>query len=345
MDKEQYKFSSKTIHCYFDTDFSYLEELVSKEKAVIITDDNIASIHAEKFSGWKVIIIPAGEHNKQQSTVDKVIDALIKLQADRETFIIGIGGGVVTDIAGYAASVYMRGVKFAFVPTSILAMVDAAVGGKNGVDVGIYKNLVGVIRHPEFLLYDYSFLKTLPHKEWINGFAEIIKHACIKDEKLFELLEDNSLETFQQSAGKIAELLKRNVGIKYNVVANDEFETGERKLLNFGHTLGHAVENIYQLPHGSAVSIGMVAACKISEEINNFPGEESERVIELLKKYNLPVTLPLGERRSGDIWEVLLMDKKKSGDVMNFILLNKIGYGIVKPVLLTKLKDLIFQNL
>ncbi|MEO5782525.1 MAG: 3-dehydroquinate synthase [Ginsengibacter sp.] len=342
MDKEQYKFSSKTVDCYFDTDFSYLEKLVSKEKVIIITDDNIASIYAEKFADWKVIAIPAGEQNKQQSTVDTVIIELIKLQADRQTFIIGIGGGVVTDIAGYAASVYMRGVKFAFIPTSILAMVDAAGGGKNGVDVGIYKNLVGVIRHPEFLMYDYSFLKTLPHEEWINGFAEIIKHACIKDENLFELLEDNSLETFQQTPGKIAALIKKNVEIKYNVVANDEFETGERKLLNFGHTLGHAVENIYQLPHGSAVGIGMVAACKISEQLNNFPHTESERVIDLLKKYHLPVDLKFDKEK---VWEILVMDKKKSGDTMNFILLNKIGEAIVNPIPLQQLKSLLNQDL
>ncbi|HEY8687930.1 MAG TPA: 3-dehydroquinate synthase [Chitinophagaceae bacterium] len=340
MDKAQYKFSSKTVDCYFDADFSYLEKLVPKEKTIIITDDNIAAIYAEKFRGWKVIAIPAGEKNKQQSTVDEVILGLIKLQADRGSFIVGIGGGVVTDIAGYAASVYMRGVKLAFVPTSILAMVDAAVGGKNGVDVGIYKNLVGVIRHPEFLLYDYSFLKMLPQKEWINGFAEIIKHACIKDEKLFELLENNSLETLK--AGKIGELLKRNVEIKFNVVSGDEFETGERKLLNFGHTLGHAIENIYHLPHGSAVSIGMVAACKISEGVNNFSQAESERVIQLLKKYDLPVDLKIDKEK---VWEVLIMDKKKSGDTMNFILLNKIGNGIVKSIPLNQLKEIIFQNL
>lgn len=342
MDKEQYQFSSKTVDCYFDADFSYVEKLVSKEKAVIVTDDKIASIYAEKFKGWNVIAVPAGEQNKQQSTVDKVILELIKLQADRQTFIIGIGGGVITDIAGYASSVYMRGVKFAFIPTSILAMVDAAVGGKNGVDVGIYKNLVGVIRHPEFLLYDYSFLKTLPHEEWINGFAEIIKHACIKDEKLFELLENNSLETFQQSSEKIAALIKRNVELKYNVVVNDEFETGERKLLNFGHTLGHAVENIYQLPHGSAISIGMVAACKISEELNNFSRTQSERIIDLLNKYHLPVDLQFDQ---GKVWAILVMDKKKSGDTMNFILLNKIGNGIVKPIPLQQLKNLLNQHL
>lgn len=345
MDKQHYKFSTKTVDCYFDAGFSFLEKLVSKEKAVIITDDNIASIYAETFEGWKVIAIKPGEKNKQQSTVDHVIDQLIKLQADRETFIIGIGGGVVTDIAGYTASVYMRGVKFAFVPTSILAMVDASVGGKNGVDVGVYKNLVGVIRHPEFLLYDYSFLKTLPQEEWMNGFAEIIKHACIKDKKLFEFLENNSLESFQQAPKKIPDLIKRNVEIKYKVVSNDEFEAGERKLLNFGHTLGHAIENIYQFPHGNAVSIGMASACKISEEMNDFSAADSERVIDLLKKYNLPVTLPFGESRRGAVWEVLLMDKKKSGDAMNFILLNKIGDAIVKPIPLQQLKELLSQCL
>ena len=340
MDKAQYKFSSKTVDCYFDADFSFLEKLVPKEKAVIITDDNLVSIYSEKFSGWKVIAIPAGEQNKQQSTVDKVIDQLIKLQADRGTFIIGIGGGVVTDIAGYAASVYMRGLKFAFVPTSILAMVDAAVGGKNGVDVGIYKNLVGVIRHPEFLLYDYSFLETLPKEEWINGFAEIIKHACIKDEKLFELLENNSLETLK--AGKIGDLIKRNVEIKFNIVSGDEFETGERKLLNFGHTLGHSIENIYQLPHGSAISIGMVAACKISEKLNDFSTEQNNRVTQLLKKYQLPVDLKIDKEK---VWEVLIMDKKKTGDTMNFILLNKIGNGVVRSISLLQLKEIIFKNL
>ena len=339
MDKQQYKFSSKTVDCYFDTDFSFVEELVSKEKTVIITDENIASLYSDKFKAWKVIAIKAGEEYKQQSTVDNVINQLIKLQADRETFIIGIGGGVVTDIAGYAASVFMRGIKFAFVPTSILAMVDAAIGGKNGVDVGLYKNLVGVIRHPEFLLFDYSFLKTLPLEEWINGFAEIIKHACIKDAEMFELLENSSLEIFQQSPVKIAELIKRNAKIKYNVVSSDEFETGERKLLNFGHTLGHAIENIYKLPHGHAVSIGIIAACKISEEINSFSSEEKVRKV--LKKYNLPVELKLDKEK---VWAVLLMDKKKTGDTMNFILLNKIGDGIIKPIPLTKLKE-IFNRL
>ncbi len=340
MQKTEYKFSNKTIGCYFNAAFSSLEKLVDNDKVVFITDSNIASIHADKFLGKKIIVIPAGEENKQQSTVDFVIGELIKLQADRTTFIVGVGGGVVTDIAGYAASVYMRGVKFAFVPTSILAMVDASIGGKNGVDVGIYKNLVGVIRHPEFLLYDFSFLETLPDEEWVNGFAEIIKHACIKDREMFEYLNENSLENFKSSLEKISELIRKNVEIKYNIVSNDEQETGERKLLNFGHTLGHAIENIYELSHGNAVGIGMAAACVISEKINNFSSGEKENVIELIKKYHLPVELKFDKEK---VWQVLLMDKKKSGDSMNFVLLNKIGDGIIKKIPLPELKELLIN--
>lgn len=340
MHQENYFFSSKKCTCYFNTDFSYLEKLVSRENAVIITDENIAAHHSKKFEGWNTIVIEPGEQHKQQSTVDSIINDLIVAKADRGTFIIGVGGGVVTDIAGYVASIYMRGVRFGFLPTTILAMVDASIGGKNGVDVGIYKNLVGTIKQPEFLLYDYSLLETLPQAQWINGFAEIIKHACIKDAELFNSLENNSLEFFQSSSEKIDELIKRNVSIKCKVVSEDEFETGERKLLNFGHTLGHAIENIYELPHGNAVSIGMAAACDVSNKINNFSEAEVVRVKELIKSYHLPIELDFN---SDKIWEVLLMDKKRTGDTMNFILLNKIGEAIIKPVPLTQLRNFFKQ--
>ena len=183
-------------------DFSELENHVDKENTVLITDENIFAKQSAKFDGWKTIVIKAGEQYKNQQAVDEIINRLIELNADRQTFIVGVGGGVVTDITGYAASVYMRGLKFGFVPTSILAMVDASIGGKNGVDVGVYKNLVGVINHPQFLLYDYSFLETLPEAEWINGFAEIIKHACIKDEKMFQLVAGKIFRLFSFFFGK-----------------------------------------------------------------------------------------------------------------------------------------------
>lgn len=340
MEHKKYKFSSQTVDCFFDAHFSYLHQIVPEENIIIIIDENVAALHAEKFAPHKKIVIPAGEEHKQQATVDDVIKKLIGLKADRSNFIVGVGGGVVTDVAGYAASVYMRGIKFGFIPTSILAMVDAAIGGKNGVDVGVYKNLVGTTKHPEFLLYDYSFLKTLPDEEWVNGFAEIIKHACIKDEALFELLENNSLENFQRSHESLARLIKGNVEIKCHVVEADEFEKNERRILNFGHTVGHAVENMYRLPHGSAIAIGMVAAANISSSINSFSSHEQERITDLLKKYKLPVELNFDKEK---VWEVLVMDKKRSGNIMNFILLNKIGEAVVKSIELNVLKELFNQ--
>jgi shikimate kinase / 3-dehydroquinate synthase len=235
----------------------------------------------------------------------------------------------------------MRGIKFAQVPTSLLGMIDAVVGGKNGIDVGLYKNLLGTIRQPEFLLFDLSFLVTLPAAEWINGFAEIIKHACIRDKDLFEELEQNSLEYYRASKEAIAKLVKRNIDIKYSIVSKDELETNERKLLNFGHTLGHSIENIYHLPHGHAVSIGMVAAAAISQQIHSLSAGDKERVTNLIEKYYLPIEFDYNQKR---IWEVLLLDRKKVGESLSFIVLKKIGEGEVRSIALDELKDL-FTNL
>jgi 3-dehydroquinate synthase len=335
MTKTENDFSEKKVTYYFDADFSFLEQLVSKEKTIIITDENVFKLQQSKFDGWRTIVIRAGEEYKQQSTVDFIISRLIEMKADRKTFIIGVGGGVVTDITGYAASVYMRGLKFAFVPTTILAMVDAAIGGKNGVDVGLYKNLVGLIKQPEFLLFDYTLLQTLPSEQWINGFAEVIKHACIKDALLFATLEKFTLHDFTADQTLIAELIERNVKIKTTVVVNDEFEQGDRKLLNFGHTIGHAIENMHQLLHGHAISIGMIAACNLSEQLNGFSFEEAKRIVQLLAKYHLPVDMEIEYEK---VFEILKMDKKRNGDTMDFILLNKIGDAVIKPIQLEALQ-------
>src|SRR4051812_35372984 len=245
---KSFTFSSSTVNYYFDANFDYLDQLVAKESVVMLTDENVFARHQKKFKGWKSIVVKAGEAFKVQSTVDNVVEQLIEIGADRKTTLIGVGGGVICDITGYIAGIYMRGISFGFVPTSVLAMVDAAIGGKNGIDVGVYKNMVGLIRQPDFLLFDFAFLKSLPREEWVNGFAEIIKHACIKDAPMFSLLEQNKLSFFQKDMVAFAKLVQRNALLKTKVVLNDEFEKGERKLLNFGHTLGHAIENLYQIP-------------------------------------------------------------------------------------------------
>ncbi len=336
MQKKSFQFSSKTVTYYFDADFSYLEKLVNKEHAVIITDENVFNLHKKCFAGWKTVLIKAGEEFKTQSTVDSIIDQLIQLNADRKTFLVGVGGGVVTDITGYVASVYMRGISFGFVPSTLLAMVDASIGGKNGIDVGIYKNMVGAINQPLFLLYDFSLLKTLPKNEWVNGFAEIIKHAAIKDAALFVTLEKNSISTYQKSKTVLSKLIIRNAIIKSAIVKKDEFEKGERKLLNFGHTIGHAIEKMQSLPHGHAISIGMAAACMLSEQLADFKG--SSRVVKVLEKYGLPTKTSF---KASKVFEVLKMDKKKEQSTMNYVLLKKIGQGIVKPIPVDELGELI----
>ena len=268
--------------------------------------------------------------------MDSVIEQLIKMEADRKTTLVGVGGGVITDLTGYIASIYMRGVSFGFIPTSLLALVDASIGGKNGIDAGVYKNMVGVIRQPAFILHDMVFLHSLPQAEWENGFAEIIKHACIKDAVMFRALEENSIKTYQGKQKAVCRLVERNALIKTKVVQKDEFEKGERRLLNFGHTLGHALENQYELSHGQAIAIGMTYAAHISEKLCGF--KQTGKVVALLEKYQLPTYAAFDKLKA---MEVLKMDKKRERKEMNYILLEKIGKGVVKSIPIKELEKII----
>ncbi len=333
----EYTFSEKKVQYFLDASFAEIDKLLPDCRIIIITDENVSGLYPE-LNRFSCIIIPAGEQHKNQFTVDDIIQQLITYGADRTTFIVGVGGGVVTDIAGFAASVYMRGLRFGFVPTTVLAQVDASIGGKNGIDAGLYKNLVGLIRQPEFILFDHSLLNTLPREQWVNGFAEIIKHACIKDKNLFAFLENHQLEDFRNNKALLADLIKKNVIIKSEIVKQDEFESGDRKLLNFGHTIGHAIENLYQLPHGHAVSIGITAACALSEELNFLPVTEKQSIISLLKQYGLPTSISV---EGNSIFQMLTMDKKRVSSDINFVLLNGIGKAMIKPVSLKKLEELI----
>ncbi|MBL7737668.1 MAG: 3-dehydroquinate synthase [Chitinophagaceae bacterium] len=331
-----YKFSATTTGFWFDGSFSYLKKIVDQKHAVIITDENVYDAHSKKFNGWNTIVLKAGEDYKVQATVDAIIEELIAFEADRKATLIGIGGGVVTDITGYVASVYMRGIAFGFIPTSLLALVDASIGGKNGIDVGVYKNMVGVIRQPSFILHDMSLLSSLPQREWENGFAEIIKHACIKDAAMFRQLEANTIASYQKNKKAISDLVRRNAIIKIKVVKQDEFEKGDRRLLNFGHTLGHALENQYELMHGQAVAIGMAYASVISEEITGF--KDASRVARLLLQYDLPTFAEFDKKK---VFNVMKMDKKREKKEMNYILLEKIGKGVVKPIPVKQLENII----
>ncbi|MBP6589840.1 MAG: 3-dehydroquinate synthase [Chitinophagaceae bacterium] len=336
MEKRRFKFSASSTDLHFAAGFSALKKITDPKASILITDENVFRAHAKKMKGWNTIVLKPGEEFKVQSTVDAVIEQLIAMEADRKTTLVGVGGGVITDLTGYVASVYMRGLRFGFVPTSILGLVDASIGGKNGIDIGIYKNMVGVIRQPDFILHDMQFLNSLPTSEWENGFAEIIKHACIKDSRMFAALEASSLKQYQSRKTAICQMVQQNAMIKLRVVQQDEFEKGDRRLLNFGHTLGHALETQYELLHGQAIAIGMTYACHISEQLCGF--KQTEQVVNLLSKYNLPTYATFDRQK---VFEVLKMDKKRERKEMNYVLLEKIGKGVVKTIPLSQLEKII----
>jgi 3-dehydroquinate synthase len=338
MKKITYRFSHSSTDYYFDHRVADLRSIVDKKNAVIITDEHVFGLHHSRFRGWNIIVLKAGEEYKIQATVDSIVEQLIALGADRDTVLIGVGGGVVTDLTGYVASIYMRGLRFGFLPASLLAAVDASIGGKNGIDVDVYKNMVGTIRQPSFILHDAGFLDTLPPEEWKNGFAEIIKHAAILDARMFKELEENSISSYQKNTAAISALIKRNVLLKTKLVQQDEFEKGNRKLLNFGHTLGHALENQYELSHGQAISIGMGFACFLSKKKNGF--SDGKRVVALLEQYGLPAYASFDKRK---VFEVLKMDKKRVRREVSYVLLERIGKAVVHPVGLTEVKKILDQ--
>jgi 3-dehydroquinate synthase len=336
MHLKKVQFSRQATTFYFDAAFSQLKKIAPQKTTVLVTDEHVFSAHKKHFNGWNTIVLKAGEEYKVQATLDSLFEQLIALKADRTWTLVGVGGGVVTDMTGYAASVYLRGVKFGFVPTTILAMVDAAIGGKNGIDVGLYKNMIGTINQPQFLLYDASLLKTLPLSEWRNGFAEVIKHAAILDAPMFKELEARKIDFYQKNKAALQKLLQRNAMLKSKVVKEDEFEKDRRRLLNFGHTLGHAVEKQYELMHGEAVAIGMAFAAKLSAEMLHF--KSADKLLKLIDAYGLPVTAGYNKQK---VFDVLVSDKKREGEQMNFILLEKIGKAVVKKIPLQEIYKLI----
>ncbi len=327
MQKFDFTFSSSTVDYYFDYSVQHLFGQFADRKIILLTDANVFAAHSAIFDNKLTIVMDAGEQHKNQATVDAIVLELLRLEADRNTLLVGIGGGVVTDIAGYVAGVYMRGIDVGFVPTTILAMVDACIGGKNGIDVGLYKNMIGLIRQPQFLWYDLTLLQSLPDAEWINGFAEVIKHACIKDASMFAHLQTHDLKDFQQQHALLSDLILQNVHIKSKVVQMDEFEKGDRKLLNFGHTLGHAIENELQMAHGHAISVGMMVASRLSAKQNGFSAVDE--IENILKQYGLTVEVPYDKKK---VMQILRMDKKRIEEKIHFILVKKIGEAYIEPI-------------
>jgi len=324
--------SGKTDYIFLQNDeqvFEKLTQLYDSRHIIFITNDHITKLYDHLLKGQKVLIVPAHENSKDIHTIESLAKQLLQLEAGRNTILVGLGGGVITDITGFLAAVYMRGVSFGFIPTTLLGMVDAAIGGKNGVNLGFGKNLLGTIRQPQFILYDVRFLQTLPNIEWSNGFAEIIKYACIFDAALFAELEKNNISFYKQNDAALFSLIDKCAEWKNKTVIADEMETGLRKLLNFGHTAAHAIENLYELPHGKAVAIGMVIACMISEQVAGLDKNVSTRLKNLLQQYHLPISLAINAAKAMDL---LRMDKKRKDETIDYIVLESIGHAAIKAL-------------
>jgi 3-dehydroquinate synthase len=313
---------------------SNIRDYTSPADTIIVTDENLNRHYSDKFSDYPVIVIGTGEGIKTLSTVETIIKKLIELRAHRKTFLLGIGGGIVCDIAGFAASVYMRGIPFGFVSTSLLSQVDASVGGKNGVNIDGLKNMAGVINQPEFVLCDHGMLKTLPEDEYINGMAELVKTACLDDEGLFQFVSENREKLKNRHSETVSEAVYRSVKFKAKIVEEDEREESIRRILNLGHTLGHAVEKVKGTKHGFAVSAGIGFALELSKNYGLIDSSLENEVKDLLKFFGLPCTLGevTNEKDLPELMKAVESDKKKGGDSINFILLKGIGESVIRSI-------------
>lgn len=308
------------------------------KKVVIITDEHILKFYSDQLKGYPIVQIGLGEKHKTLQTLEEIFDEFVRLEVDRSSFIVGIGGGIVCDVTGFAASSFMRGLPFGFVSTTLLSQVDASVGGKNGVNLKGYKNMIGVFAQPQFVICDVNMLKTLNEREFVSGFAEIIKAAAIRDKNLFEYLKNNSAKALNHDQEVLEKMIFESVRIKAQVVQNDEKEKGERRILNFGHTFAHSIEKNLGILHGEAVSIGMVLAAKASVKMGMLSKEEADEIEKLLKDYNLPTKLNLDKQ---SMYNALLKDKKREGDSINLVLLKELGDAQVQKVSVNYMEEIV----
>lgn len=331
----QHTFGSEEVLFRFSSRSEDLSAFARGRRCIYLVDENVLRLHHGVFAGKETITVPSGEQHKTLTLAGKLTEKLIRLEADRNTLLIGTGGGVTTDITGFVASVYMRGIAFGYMPTTLLCMVDAAIGGKTGVDYKVYKNMIGTFRQPEFIDYNTSFLSTLSESVFTDGMAEAIKHACIRDKNMFAFLRKHTPSSLRANERILTKFISANAEIKAAVVTADVYEKNVRRHLNFGHTAGHAIETLSGISHGSAVSIGMNIAAELSRKMCGFPARSVTALRELCEQYNLPVSTHL---KAADIWNVLKIDKKRAGNTMNFVLLNAIGSAVTVPIPLDELK-------
>jgi 3-dehydroquinate synthase len=327
------------------------KEGISGLRAAILSDETVARFHAGALmdslasAGFRPTLhtVPAGEASKSMGQAEALCREMIRAGHDRKSFVVALGGGVVGDLAGFVASIFYRGIPFVQVPTTIVAQVDSSVGGKTGVNVGEGKNLLGAFHQPRLVMVDPETLRTLPDREFREGFAEAIKHAAIRDAAMLD-----DLSAFDPAGREVpAELIARNIAIKARVVEADEHETlGIRALLNFGHTIGHGIEAAVpygEMLHGEAISLGIRAALFLSERHAGLSSRDSGKVIGLLERYHLPLVLP-AHITTETVMEKLARDKKFSAGAIRFVVLDALGSAkLINTVTAEDLREAIEQ--
>lgn len=330
---------------------------VENRKVCIYTDSNVEKLYAKQIQELlepvcrKVILFsfPAGEEHKTLDTIKEAYKTLIEAGFDRKDLILALGGGVVGDMAGYTAATYLRGIDFVQVPTTLLAQSDSSIGGKTGVDFDGYKNMVGAFHMPRLVYMNLATLKTLDDRQFYNGFAEVMKHGLIKDAIFYEWLIDKMYEICERDLDTLEEMIMRSCTVKKLVVEKDPTEQGERALLNFGHTIGHAIEKYknFTLSHGECVALGCVAAAFISWKHELLTMEEYYEVRDMFVPFNLPISV-----EDIDPQEVLRLtksDKKMKDGTLQFILLKRVGKAmrdtsVTDEDILAALDELIFKD-
>ncbi len=309
-----------------------------EQEPILMIDENVLVKHHDLFEPFRSVIIPSGESRKTLQTVEALYRELVNLEADRSTLMVGIGGGLATDVAGFVASTFLRGTPFGFISSTLLGQVDASIGGKNGVNLDGYKNMLGTIRQPSFVWCDLSLLHTLESREYVSGIAEVIKYGFIRDIHFLEYLEENMEALLKQDISVLEHVVTTSASIKTDVVQKDEKEADLRKILNFGHTIGHAIERNKGILHGEAIGVGMMLAARLSHLQGILSAAEVDRVEKLIRSAGLPAEMKLDPE---EIYQNIRKDKKKSGEDVHFVLLKGLGSTLIRPIPLPELKSIV----
>ncbi len=319
----------------------WLPRLLPQKRIVVVSDTNLDRHYHSLIEPYDHVLIGLGESSKTLRTLDVIYRRFIELGVDRSCFVLAVGGGIVTDVAGFVASTFMRGLEFGFISTSLLGQVDASVGGKNGVNVDGYKNMVGTFNQPRFVICDVDMLRTLSVREFRTGLAEIIKSAVIGDSELFEMLEQADFSTLQSDTERLSEIVFRAISVKASIVERDERESGDRRLLNLGHTLAHAIEkSSSKFNHGEAVAVGLAIIADVAVKQGLLAAEDRERIVALLSRAGFALEPPVEMRT---LLKAVKKDKKAEGDNIYIVFPRAIGRCEVVKMPVEEFKALIVR--